>query len=124
MLSKSYRLTQEKDFRRISVSGKSFFSHLFRLRLAKNSLKISRFAVVVSAKVSKKAVERNRLKRQLREIIRLNLGKIKGGYDISLSPNSRAVGVDYQDLEIEVLKLFSKARLVWKYLVWPFGKWF
>ena len=112
MLPKSYRLTQEKDFRRISVSGKSFFSHLFRLRLAKNNLEVSRFAVVVSAKVSKKAVERNRLKRQLREIIRLNLNKIKGGYDISLSPNSRALGGSYQDLETETLKLFSKARLI------------
>ncbi|NUM25931.1 MAG: ribonuclease P protein component [Candidatus Buchananbacteria bacterium] len=112
MLPTSYRLTQEKDFRRITVSGKSFFSHFFRLRLAKNNLKISRFAVVISSRVSKKAVMRNRLKRQLREIIRLNLAKIKGGFDVVVSSNSKALDANYQELEQQLLQLLRKSHLL------------
>lgn len=112
MLPLKYRLTKEKDFKKINTSGWSFFSSWLRLRYLANNQKLSRFAVVVSTKVSKKAVKRNRIKRQLREIIRLNLTKIKPGYDIAVSVNSKALDKDYKDLEKEALRLFTKARLL------------
>ncbi|TSC76528.1 MAG: ribonuclease P protein component [Parcubacteria group bacterium Gr01-1014_31] len=42
----------------------------------------SRFAFVVSNKVSKHAVQRNRLRRQLRELVRAMLPEVAGGYDV------------------------------------------
>lgn len=111
MLPRKYRLTKEKDFKKINSSGRSFFSTLFRLRYLANNLGISRFAVVVSTKVSKKATQRNRLKRQVREIIRLNRTKIKSGYDVAISVSNKALGKSYQDLEKDIASLFSKAKL-------------
>lgn len=112
MLSVKHRLTKEKDFKKIHASGRSFFSSWLRLRYLANNQELSRLAVVVSTKVSKKAVKRNRVKRQLREIIRLNLAKVKPGYDITISVNNKALDKDYKDLEKETLKLFAKARLL------------
>jgi ribonuclease P protein component len=112
MLPSKNRLTREKDFKKISTSGKSFFSPLFRVKIIKNNLEQSRFGFVISTKVSKKAVERNRLKRQLREIIRLNLDKVTPGFDVMISVNSKTLKESYQELENKLLFLLRKAKLV------------
>ena len=112
MLSAKYRLNQEKDFKKINAFGRSFFSPGLRLKYLANQRDFSRFAVVVSLKVSKKAIQRNRLKRQLREIIRLNQEKIKPGYDIAVIVGSSARGRKYQQLQQDLSDLLVKARLL------------
>lgn len=112
MLPARNRLTKKKDFENIKESGNSFFSALFRIRILPNKLKSSRFAIVISNKVSKKATVRNRLKRQLREILRLNLAKFKCGFDIVLIVNNKALAKSYQELEVEVLRVLTKAKIV------------
>jgi ribonuclease P protein component len=44
--------------------------------------KSSRFAFVISNKVSKLAVQRNRIKRAMREAVRYNMSNVKKGYDV------------------------------------------
>ncbi|MFA6410283.1 MAG: ribonuclease P protein component [Candidatus Buchananbacteria bacterium] len=112
MIPANQRLTQDRDFKRINSLGKAYFCQLFRIKILPNQRPVSRLAVVVSTKVSKKATLRNRLKRQFREIIRLNREKIKTGYDIILSPNNQALGHKYADLEENFLALLNKARLL------------
>lgn len=112
MLPVKCRLTKSRDFKRINAGGKSVFSAYFRLRYLANDLPTSRFAVVVSTKVSKKATLRNRLKRQTREILRLNREKIKNGFDLIISIQNRAPGKDYEELKNDLAALFSKANLL------------
>lgn len=112
MLSKSYRLTRERDFKKINSLGKPFFSSLLRIRILTTNKNNNRFAVVVSAKVSKKAVERNLLKRRLREVIRLNQSRFKSGFDVVVVANPLALNASYQDLESQLLKLFIKAKFL------------
>jgi len=112
MLATKNRLTKEKDFKRINRLSRPFFSFYFRLKFLANNLDSSRFAVVVSTKISKKATERNRIKRQIREIIRLNESRIKSKYDIIISAQNKALGKDYQDLEKNLLNLLNKAKLL------------
>lgn len=88
-----------------------FFPSL-RLKYLGNNLGFSRFAVVASVKVSKKATVRNRLKRQIREIIRLNKEKIKPSHDLVIAANARALDKDYQQLQTELFSLFFKAKLL------------
>ena len=52
------------------------------------------------------AVERNRIKRQLREIIRLHYDTMKKGYDIILIPKKNTKELDYHQLEKSVKHLF------------------
>jgi len=92
MLKKQHRLAKTKDINLAFARGRGFFNTLITIKyLSKNSGE-SRFTVVVSTKVSKRAVRRNRLKRILREFIRLNLSSFKlGDYAILLRPKAAAV---------------------------------
>jgi ribonuclease P protein component len=112
MLAPKYRLTKEKDFKKINALGRSFFSPGLKLKYLANNQELSRFALVVSTKISKRATQRNRLKRQLREIIRLNQERVKAGYDIIISTKSPVLSKDYQELEKNVLVSLAKAGLL------------
>ncbi len=112
MLPKKSRLSEEKDFKKILSKGKSFFSPAFSLRYLTNNLNLSRVGVVVSTKVSKKSTIRNRLKRQVRAIIRLNLANFKPGYDLAIYLKSPALDKDYHQLEKELLSGLIRIKLL------------
>ena len=77
MLSKINRIKKKKDFEIIFKKGKSFKNKLFILRFIKNNLNQNRFGFVVSQKVSKKAVVRNKVRRRLAEIIKSYFNNLK-----------------------------------------------
>ena len=112
MLARKHRLSKSKDCKKILSKGRSFFSPSFRIKYLANNLENFRTTVVVSAKISKKAAVRNHLKRQVREILRLNLKQIKPGYDLLVSLNKQALQKDYQQLAKELLANLSRARLL------------
>lgn len=112
MLAKPYRLTKERDFKRVNALGRSFFSPQFRVKVLANNSATTRSAIVTSAKLSKKAVVRNRLRRQLSEIIRLSLPRLATGYDLVVSVKSPAIDRDYQLLESDLTALLIKAKLL------------
>jgi len=95
MLSKPHRLSKTRDVENVFARGRYFSSPLFRLKFLKSSNK-PRFTVVVSTKVSKKAVKRNRLKRLVREFVRLRLENFSGG-DYVLMVQPKAAGVDEKE---------------------------
>ena len=82
MLPKANRLRKKKDFEELFKKGKSFKNNFLTLKIAQNNLKESRFGFIVSQKVSKKAVLRNKIKRRLRDIIKRNIKDIKNGMDV------------------------------------------
>ena len=73
-----------------------------------NGLSLSRYGFSVTKKVGK-AVQRNHLKRLLREIMRVQL--LRPGWDIVLIARSLAVDADYHQLERAVTRLLSRAQL-------------
>lgn len=81
MLAKQTRLTKKRDFERIYRKGKTVKNDFLILKTAPNNLTINRFAFVVSQKISKKAIVRNKIKRRLRELTRLNADKMGVGCD-------------------------------------------
>ena len=88
MLPKQYRLTKNKDFARVAQQGKIIFSYALGLKYIKNNLNYSRFGIIVSLKVSKKAVIRNKIKRRIRAILKENLSNIVQGYDFLMQVNT------------------------------------
>ena len=111
MLAKANRLRQERDFKGVAQKGKAVFSPSLSLKLIRNNSDVSRFGIIVSTKVSKKAVLRNRLKRRLREIIRLNLPQLKKGFDIMVLTRAAAKDFEYLQLKEILEGLFRKANL-------------
>lgn len=70
---------------------------------------LSRVGYTVSTKLGK-AVTRNRVRRRLREIYRLN--EIKPGYDIVIVARSKCVDGNYSEMESAYLDALSKLDLL------------
>ncbi|MFZ2193845.1 MAG: ribonuclease P protein component [Candidatus Moraniibacteriota bacterium] len=81
MLPLKNRLKNKEDFNKAYRYGKSLFCDKIVLRVKENNLPMSRMGISIGVKYAKKAVTRNRLKRQIRAFFRTNLDKIKTGFD-------------------------------------------
>jgi len=58
------------------------------------------------------AVQRNVLKRRIREIFRLNQSKLIQGVELVIIPRKEAVVLSYQDLEKRLILLFERGKLL------------
>ena len=101
-LPKKYRLTHKSEIEKVFKKGRIINSNLFMIRFLPNQLVFSRFTIIVSSKISKKSVIRNRIKRRLRETIRLNILKIKPGYDFIVITKPKILSQKLNEL-IELL---------------------
>lgn len=71
----------------------------------------SRFGFITSKKVGD-AVIRNKLRRQFREIVRVNISKATTGLDIVIVVSPKAVGKDYSILKAEIEKQLRVSGVV------------
>ncbi|MBZ9578256.1 ribonuclease P protein component [Patescibacteria group bacterium] len=112
MLVKINRLKKKKDFELIFKKGKGFKEDFLVLKMIRNNLKQNRFGFIVGGKISKKASLRNKIKRRLRELVRIKLKKIKKGFDVILIAQPGLENKDFWDIEEVISKLFSKAKII------------
>ena len=77
----------------------------------KNGRKENRFGITAGTKLGH-AVVRNKVRRRLREIYRLNEDKLLPGYDIVVVARVRAVHSRYADLDKQFLRLAKKLQLL------------
>ncbi len=112
MLKKINRLTKKKDFSLVFKEGYFFGEQFICLKTRKNGLPYSRVGIIVGTKISKKAVQRNKVKRLLREIFRLKINSIKPGFDIVIIPNITVINKKFKDIQQIVDTLLIKSRLV------------
>lgn len=108
MFKKTNRLAKTRDVERVLGQGRGFFNRFFSVRFVPGAG--HRLTVVASTKVSKKAVTRNRLKRIVREFLRLHLSHmVPGEYVVSLRPASAAT----EEAVLSALKnLLEKSKLL------------
>ncbi len=79
----------------------------------KNDIKENRYGISVSKRVGNSIV-RHRLKRQLREICRLNDCFIKKSFDFVIVIRPKACGMPYSELEKSFCRLALRHRLLLK----------
>lgn len=113
MISSLYRFHGHNSLRYVYGNGKAVRSQLFTIKYVPNThRKHPRFSVVVSKKVIKSAVGRNRIRRRLYEYIRLNIPKLDNVYDIVIICTSAELRVlPYAQISEQLDQLFSKASL-------------
>lgn len=99
------------EFRRIYRKGKSAVSPQLVIYCQRNRRGHSRLGVSVSTKLGC-AVVRNRVRRRIREIYRLNKAKMLPGYDLIVVARVRAVETDYQKLDRTYLRLLEQLDLL------------
>ncbi len=71
-----------------------------------------RIGFVVSKRISKRAVDRNHVKRLLGEAIRPALEELSGGWDIVFSAKKEILVADLRTLEQDIPALLRRARLL------------
>ncbi len=112
MLARKYSLAKEKDIQQVFKKGQIYFSPFFNIKILANNQQNSRFCIVVSTNISKKAVVRNKLKRQLKAIIYKKLPQIKGNYDVVILTKVSAVAITFAELEKTLTFLFQKSKII------------
>ena len=122
MLPKRNRLKKKKDFEKVFKNGKGFREDFLILKIVSNNLKNTRFGFIVSRKVSKKATQRNKIKRRLRELVKLKMPEMKKTAKAESRQKREIDGVligipgletkDFYEMEEGINKLFKKAKLI------------
>jgi ribonuclease P protein component len=104
---KTFRLLRRSEFRQVYDEGQRRSAPLCTVFLRSNGLPETRLGITVPARIGK-AVLRNRLKRRVREVFRLNHANLPGGWDILVNPREAVARVPFTALEWELLRLFPK----------------
>jgi ribonuclease P protein component len=79
MLARNNRLSKNMEIKKVLSKGRAFFNPFFTLKFIIQPNGRCRFTVVVSTKVSKLAVRRNRIKRIVREKFKLISSQLPSG---------------------------------------------
>lgn len=107
MPTKNYKITKKEDFNLIYKNGKVFQSDYLKVFVLPNKLALSRFSVIVSKNVSSKAVERNSIKRKIKNIIlKLEIQK-KSSLDIIIKTHKGIENIKKRDLLEKFKRLLS-----------------
>lgn len=113
MLSKKRRIPKRffQEKRKFKQYSSQFLSaKIFEVEKSLDT----RFAVVVSKKIYQKAVQRNKLKRQIHQMIQDLYPKTKKGTYVVLYPLPGVENLSYREVEEEVKDIFKTSSLIEK----------
>ncbi|MCH8892560.1 MAG: ribonuclease P protein component [Chloroflexi bacterium] len=108
-MQRRQRLTGSKRFSQIHEEGSSAANRLLVIKYLANGSDYSRFGFLVSKRIGNAAV-RNRVKRRLREAVRLN--PVKAGWDALFIVRRGAGTAKYRELKEATENLLQRANLV------------
>ena len=111
MYPKRQRIGSRKEVFEVIRKGYFVRGELLSLKVLRRNQGTARFTVVVSTKISKKAVVRNKIKRRIREILRHLTPSMKAGFDIVVLTYPRIIRASYQQIRYDIFFVIQKARL-------------
>lgn len=116
----TFRLRKHADYQRVYQASRKQFSRQMsyffapRENAAAELLATPRVGLTVG-KVMGKAVDRNRIKRRMREAVRRNLNLLEGPIDVILHPRRSVIDLDFAVLDREVAQVFASIRKATKH---------
>lgn len=110
-MEKVERLRKNEEFQRVFRSGQSFVGDKIVVYALENALSCSRVGITVSRKLGG-AVERNQLKRIVREAWRSHEGKLRKGFDLVLVPRMKAKTASFREISDELQHLLMKGNVI------------
>ena len=109
MSKKEFCLRRNEEIQAVFKRGRSVSLPEIAFRFLPNGIKTVRVAILVGIKLSNKAAHRNRIRRRLRELVRLHLEKFPRGFDLLIiARDSKLREMEFTELTQKFLKLISK----------------
>ena len=111
MLKKINRISKKSEFEEVKSKGEMKAAELFSIvwmkPTSKDTVSIKRkFGAIISKKISKKAVERNEIRRRLMEAVRLNMSVFPEGFRGIFLVKKNILGKSEMEIEECLKKLF------------------
>ena len=104
-------LKKNHEFKRLYNKGKSAASQCAVVYIRRNGTPENRLGITVSTKLGG-AVQRNRIRRRLKEVYRLNEELLRTGYDIVVIARMRGRYAGFKELESSVLSMFRNLQII------------
>lgn len=108
-LPREWRLVRRSEFEAVYHEGRRRSSAMFLVFLRANGLERDRFGMSVK-KALGNAVVRNRMRRRIREILRLHREEILPGWDVVIHPSRSVETLEFSKLEAELLALLPREK--------------
>jgi ribonuclease P protein component len=110
MLQKQSRMKTRYQFnitRDKGIHHKGKYFHVFVLKPL-NYKGPTQYGIVISTKVTKKAVERNRVKRLYREVIRANKVLVQDNLWVVIQPTKSSLEKNYEEISTDFIETIQK----------------
>ncbi len=108
-LARADRMKKRYEFRQVQLSGRRIHTPHFLVVVQANALQKTRLGITVTKKVGT-AVQRNRIKRVVREVFRRNRHLFPASHDVVFIAKRNATGIGYQSLLGELERAARKLR--------------
>jgi ribonuclease P protein component len=107
-------LRRHAEYQRVYREGRkqssASMSYFFALRAASSPVPAGPRVGLTAGRVLGKAVERNRIKRRMREVVRRQIGAVRANVDIVLHPRKAVLTAEFAKLEREVARIFNAVQ--------------
>lgn len=108
---RSARLRKHADYQRVYQESRRYsspsMSYFFRARLGDDTAGAQPRVGLTAGRVLGGAVERNRIRRRMREAVRLHVGELPPRVDVVLHPRRLVLEMEFARLEREVARVFA-----------------
>ncbi len=108
-LARADRLKKRYEFRQVQLSGRRIHTPHFLIVVQPNALQNTRLGITVTKKVGT-AVQRNRIKRVVREVFRRNRQLFPAAHDVVFIAKRDAKGIGYDALLAELQRAAAKLQ--------------